>query len=1004
MIIKPKDFQEATADRILEVFKSGQNHVLLADEVGLGKTIIAASVIEKVSEWHKTDENIMDDHFKVIYVCSNINIANQNSKKLGIDEQDCLKVSESRLSMQHLKIYQAAGKGHNYKQLIPLTPSTSFSMTGGCGNQYERALMYVLLKRLTVFNNNKKLSDFLHCYRLHNWQGVVEQYQSLCDLCDSNGSNYYLEMSAALSNELTPELISGINEICNATGISLTRKTTSDDNSVFKRQKEIINELRRIFARISLNKLEPDLVVMDEFQRFRDLIAPSDDEAGMLARKFLDNNNTKVLLLSATPYKPFSTLEEISQGDGQDHYREFMQLMNFLLYDTDKNKAFRDVWNGYSYTLSEFDATNFTVLAAQKNKAEKALYQSICRTERFNSGVIDDSAADAVSVSQGDIQSYVEVQNLFSKVGDIGNIPVEYVKSSPYLLSFMDKYVQKQKIERWFKKNKRYDAISNQKTLLLKKQQINTYKKIPSNNARLDKLMEAVFAGSNSGIEKMLWLPANRPYYKTKGVYGRSQNASKLLLFSSWEMVPRMVAAMISYESERIIVDELNKTTFKLFPQRYFGANSDFFDSDENSIKENKKRTRSARLKDDAAKVVVYPCQTLSKLYDKTMCLDKNLSDIIREIKPKVKALIDEKRRKYNIPFGRASAREYYFLMRLLDGHSSELPSVIPKNAEDLLTNISIASPAVCLFRIFENAVYSKNLASCFVSIFNKSETYDIMDLVYGKNDDFYYENVIKYCADGNLQAVLDEWAYVLNETGEALLNSMKNAFIRTSPVAVDTFESFSGKIEKPRMRSHFAVGYFNSKTDDKTAQRTESIRNSFNSPFRPFVLATTSIGQEGLDFHLYCRKIMHWNLPSNPIDLEQREGRINRYQCLALRQSIVKKYGNNIVGNDVWKDMFGKAIEKEKREYSDLVPFWCLPDSTENVKIERIVPMYPISKDQYIYERIIKIIGLYRLTLGQPRQEELIQVLLKEDLPGKELEKLFINLSPYDKKREFSC
>ncbi|MDM5326796.1 hypothetical protein [Neobacillus sp. CF12] len=38
-------------------------------------------------------------------------------------------------------------------------------------------------------------------------------------------------------------------------------------------------------------------------------------------------------------------------------------------------------------------------------------------------------------------------------------------------------------------------------------------------------------------------------------------------------------------------------------------------------------------------------------------------------------------------------------------------------------------------------------------------------------------------------------------------------------------------------------------------------------------------MGQEGLDFHYYCRKIVHWNLPSNPIDLEQREGRITQYK-----------------------------------------------------------------------------------------------------------------------------
>ena len=54
---------------------------------------------------------------------------------------------------------------------------------------------------------------------------------------------------------------------------------------------------------------------------------------------------------------------------------------------------------------------------------------------------------------------------------------------------------------------------------------------------------------------------------------------------------------------------------------------------------------------------------------------------------------------------------------------------------------------------------------------------------------------------------------------------------------------------------------------------RKSVVREAFNSPFWPFVLATTSVGQEGLDFHLYCRDVMHWNLPSNPVDLEQREG-----------------------------------------------------------------------------------------------------------------------------------
>ena len=46
-----KDFQEATANRIVDLFKAGHNRVLLADEVGLGKTIVAKTVVAKTGVW-----------------------------------------------------------------------------------------------------------------------------------------------------------------------------------------------------------------------------------------------------------------------------------------------------------------------------------------------------------------------------------------------------------------------------------------------------------------------------------------------------------------------------------------------------------------------------------------------------------------------------------------------------------------------------------------------------------------------------------------------------------------------------------------------------------------------------------------------------------------------------------------------------------------------------------------------------------------------------------------
>ena len=64
---------------------------------------------------------------------------------------------------------------------------------------------------------------------------------------------------------------------------------------------------------------------------------------------------------------------------------------------------------------------------------------------------------------------------------------------------------------------------------------------------------------------------------------------------------------------------------------------------------------------------------------------------------------------------------------------------------------------------------------------------------------------------------------------------------------------------------------------------------------------------------------------------------------------------------------------------------------------IERIVPMYPLSSDQSAYFRMNAVLSLYRLTLGQPRQEELLELF--KDLSTEEIEQLLFNLSPIKKR-----
>ena len=178
----------------------------------------------------------------------------------------------------------------------------------------------------------------------------------------------------------------------------------------------------------------------------------------------------------------------------------------------------------------------------------------------------------------------------------------------------------------------------------------------------------------------------------------------------------------------------------------------------------------------------------------------------------------------------------------------------------------------------------------------------------------------------------------------------------------------------------------------DDAKMRKSVVREAFNSPFWPFVLATTSVGQEGLDFHLYCRDVFHWNLPSNPVDLEQREGRINRRDCLAVRESIARDWPisrpapsgfEHTGGRNPWPTVFdtiqrGDDVQKYKH---GLFPHWVYEccDPANTVRIRRHVPFFSTSGDAAKYERLKTGLALYRLVFGQVNQEDLLESLQQQ-------------------------
>lgn len=292
------DFQCQTVERVLELFTTDQMRVLVADEVGLGKTLIAKGVIAKLARHHHKEG---DNLFKVVYICSNADIVQQNIRKLTIGDATIDRIEDTRLSMQHLKVCEQENDQKikdGYIQIIPLTPQTSFNTTQGrvTGTAPERALMFCILKQIPEFKDREDdLRTFL-CNGVdkEKFESEIGRQDYRIYECDEKtGGKYTSNLLKKVQKKLLllPELKASI--------------LASDTKA--------IGQLRKLFAEISIEMLEPDLVIMDEFQRFSELIAAKEEgkedgsEMAMLFDKFLKSHTesgTKVLLLSATPYKP----------------------------------------------------------------------------------------------------------------------------------------------------------------------------------------------------------------------------------------------------------------------------------------------------------------------------------------------------------------------------------------------------------------------------------------------------------------------------------------------------------------------------------------------------------------------------------------------------------------------------------------------------------------------------------------------------------------------------
>ena len=243
----------------------------------------------------------------------------------------------------------------------------------------------------------------------------------------------------------------------------------------------------------------------------------------------------------------------------------------------------------------------------------------------------------------------------------------------------------------------------------------------------------------------------------------------------------------------------------------------------------------------------------------------------------------------------------------------------------------------------------------------------------------------------GNLESVLDEHLWVTSRLDADAISRFCVNLSKVLGLRDGRHQVHEPGADGFLLRCHAAMPFADAKVASKTNNgedrlRTDDLRRAFNSPFWPrHVLATTSLGQEGLDFHVWCRQLLHWDLCSSPLDLEQREGRIQRFGGLSVRNALVETLRAHALNSDganasPWLTLAKHAAETFKDDPSGRSPWWSCPGE----KIDRLFVVLPQSRQTTRFDRLSRERWLYRLALGQPHQQDFIETVSKLPADGR--------------------
>lgn len=1062
-----KDFQRRTVDYVFERLygKDSTCRFLVADEAGLGKTMVARGLIARILE-HFQGRERRTDAINIVYVCSNAAIAAQNTKRLNITPHD---VIPTRLTLLPRDLSSFQDHGVNF---VSLTSGTAFEFTHRRdGSAEERLIIYGILYELFAGCDNAPLLRRGLCRLLRATVGEKVwkiRARHMRKRVQQGGLNPTLVQRFQEDVRADREgVYADLRELCRIFGSSDEKKDIL--HAYRNRRYTLIGRLRSGLASVCLSALKPDLIILDEFQRFRQLLT-GDDESSELARLFFQQEGVRILLLSATPYKMFT----LDGEKNDDHYPDFLNTLRFLYHDDESR--LEEVKKLLSAMRRELVSPGSGEKTGRETKRslEKDLLSVMCRTERGRSSGDSNAMLTrtpiAVQLRPEDLRAARDVYRLadWVEAGD----QMEYWKSVPWMCFFMRDYELGQKLDGVLAGT----APERGPVLQILERQYREFfhdrehRGTPeAGNPRMRELFAETL---DRDMWKLLWMPPSMPYMRPGGVYAGRRDLTKLLVFSAWSAVPNAVSALCSWEAE-------HRMTGGHFRRGELYEKSrgmlDF--------------TRDSRKRPTGMMVLalMLPCPTLALKADPLrLALEKGAPLKIETMRNKVRAICRKLLKDFPRNRGRGKDSRWYWAAPLLlerklqtglpdwsrnltcwqkagfgvnaddqeeksifsahvdelDGISVESLGAMPDDLADVFCDMALASPGICALRALHRTApdlaldspdllgAAARIALGFRRLFNIPENVELLrklaDGEGGGTRPAYWRTVLKYGIEGNMQAMLDEYVHMLSRGAHNLGPENKEIRLLSNirEISNDICEALSmravsvtlhrpGKEKRAEapfsVRCRFALRFGDGRDDGDRVVREEMVRKAFNSPFRPFILASTSIGQEGLDFHTWCHAVMHWNLPANPVDLEQREGRVHRYKGHAVRKNLAERYGLRALagnsaagrfnGEDPWARLFELAARNRKKGGSELVPYWIFDGSA---RVEGRVPLLPFSRDVEKFERLRRDLALYRAAFGQPRQEDLLFSLNRqvgENTDG--LSRCLISLEPPEVRKD---